>query len=631
VGRVATIGIPYDDWFGSEVITFTATDPGLLSDSDAAILTVTGENDPPIVSDIPNQTIDEGQSFTQIVLDDYVFDVEDPDENIQWTYNGNMDLVVNISNRIATISAPDINWNGFEIITFIAQDTGLLIDSDEAIFTIVAINDPPVVDDISNQIIPEGGFFTSIALDDYVNDIEDSDEDISWTITGNVELNISIDTNRIVSITLPGPEWNGTETITFIANDTGGLTDQDQAIFTVSSVNDPPYAPFDPNPISGTKQTGINVRLRVNVTDIDGDILNVSFYDASDDSLIGFENNVSSGSNASIIWSGLSYEKKYYWYAIANDSELMNISETWNFTTKSKPASGFTNSPPVADASLSDTFGFVGEPLNFDGSQSEDFDGSIVNFTWDFDDGTQGFGKKTTHIFNENGTYQVILTVFDDFGETDEAIVMVEILTGNYPPSKPAVDGPISGMRNITYEFSAISVDQENETIQYVFNWGDGNSTTTEYFPSGNITYQTHFWTHYGEYVVTVQAFDNATGSEIEYHTILIDILPIDDIIKGFLINEDNEETYDIFDNSDTQNKTAVKIENGTYLIDSNGDGKWDYAFNKRKGISTYVNYLYTKYYDKFANDTPGFETLTLLLAIALLCIVTMKKRRKQI
>ena len=53
VYRIATITTPNADWNGSETITFTATDPGALSDSNAATFTVTAINDAPVVSDIP--------------------------------------------------------------------------------------------------------------------------------------------------------------------------------------------------------------------------------------------------------------------------------------------------------------------------------------------------------------------------------------------------------------------------------------------------------------------------------------------------------------------------------------------------------------------------------------------------
>jgi hypothetical protein len=99
-------------------------------------------NTPPVVSNIPGQTISEGASFTQINLDDYVTDVEDSDEDIDWSYSGNVELLVSIVNRVATISTPNSNWYGMETITFVAEDTGGLTDSDDATFTVTA-NNPP--------------------------------------------------------------------------------------------------------------------------------------------------------------------------------------------------------------------------------------------------------------------------------------------------------------------------------------------------------------------------------------------------------------------------------------------------------------------------------------------------------
>jgi len=65
------------DWFGMETITFRATDTDGLWAEDDATFTVTAENDPPVVGDIPDQTVLEGQTFETINLDDYVEDVEE--------------------------------------------------------------------------------------------------------------------------------------------------------------------------------------------------------------------------------------------------------------------------------------------------------------------------------------------------------------------------------------------------------------------------------------------------------------------------------------------------------------------------------------------------------------------------
>jgi len=43
---------------------------------------------PPVVSDIPAQTIDEGNTFTTIDLDAYVTDVDNTDAEMTWSYSG---------------------------------------------------------------------------------------------------------------------------------------------------------------------------------------------------------------------------------------------------------------------------------------------------------------------------------------------------------------------------------------------------------------------------------------------------------------------------------------------------------------------------------------------------------------
>ena len=195
----------------------------------------------PVVSDIPDQTIAEGESFTAINLTDYVTDPDnDVATEIIWTYSGNTELLVDITANVATITVPSAQWNGSETITFTATDPGGLFDSDAATFTVTAVNDPPVVSDIPDQTIAEGGSFTAINLTDYVTDPDnDVATEIIWTYSGNTELLVDITAN-VATITVPDAQWNGSETITFTATDPGGLFDSDAATFTVTAVNDPP-------------------------------------------------------------------------------------------------------------------------------------------------------------------------------------------------------------------------------------------------------------------------------------------------------------------------------------------------------------------------------------------------------
>jgi len=268
VNRVATVTVPDENWNGSKAITFTATDPGGLTDSDVATFTVTAENDPPVVSGIPDQTIAEGGSFATIQLDNYVADVDNTDSQMTWTYSGNTDLTVNIVNRVATIGIPDIYWNGSETITFTATDPGGLSDSDAATFTVSSENDPPVVSDIPDQAIEEGENFSTISLDEFVADPDHEDSEITWTYSGNVQLTVSI-VNRVATVGIPDENWNGAETITFTATDPGNLSNSDAAVFSVAAVNDAPVVEDIPDQTVQEGQTFALIVLDDYVSDAD--------------------------------------------------------------------------------------------------------------------------------------------------------------------------------------------------------------------------------------------------------------------------------------------------------------------------------------------------------------------------
>lgn len=116
------------------------------------ILTVGNPIFPPVVSDIPDQTINEGQSFATINLDGFVNDLDDPDASLTWTASGQSQLVVSISPaRVATISTPNPDWFGSETITFRATDGDAQFDEDAATFTVNPVNDPPVLANITNK------------------------------------------------------------------------------------------------------------------------------------------------------------------------------------------------------------------------------------------------------------------------------------------------------------------------------------------------------------------------------------------------------------------------------------------------------------------------------------------------
>ncbi len=120
--------------------------------------------------------------------------------------------------------------------------------------------EPPVVDNIPDQDIYEGEVFAAIPLDDYVDDADNSDPDISWSFTGNSQLTVAINSSRVATVTAPSDIWTGTETITFRATDPGGLFAENTAIFRVNAIE---YAPavLEDWPVSTPEQQGLDPAL----------------------------------------------------------------------------------------------------------------------------------------------------------------------------------------------------------------------------------------------------------------------------------------------------------------------------------------------------------------------------------
>lgn len=223
---------------------------------DSASVNIIGKD--PIISGLETQIINEGEAFAAINLDDHVYDPDDTDEEITWSVIGNVDLTVLIENRVASIAPVDSEWNGTETLTFVATDPDNNIDSASVAFTVNPVNDPPVTLPIADQTINEGEAFIPFNLDDYVADPDNTPDQMTWShsgstdlivtinstktglIKGNVETVTEASTTRMVSIAIPDSEWSGSETITFVVQDPGELSDSISTKFTVNPVNDAP-------------------------------------------------------------------------------------------------------------------------------------------------------------------------------------------------------------------------------------------------------------------------------------------------------------------------------------------------------------------------------------------------------
>jgi len=233
VDRVAYISSEAG-WWGSETITFTATDPTNLSDSDDAVFTVDSAF-PPVVSDIPDQIQSylAGWVFQPIYLDDYVEDPDTPDSLIAWSVPDPSIFQVDIIDRVAIVQSNiTMFWYGTYTITFYAYDPDSLFDSDDVSFTITAY--PPVVSDIPDQTIFLGDSFAPINLSDYVEDPDTPDSMIVWEWYNSGPDHVDIQViDQIAYITPLDPDWTGSDIVLFTAHYEPVFADSDYVTFTV--------------------------------------------------------------------------------------------------------------------------------------------------------------------------------------------------------------------------------------------------------------------------------------------------------------------------------------------------------------------------------------------------------------
>jgi len=111
-----------------------------------------------------------------------------------------------------------------------------------------------------------------------------------------------------------------------------------------------------------------------------------------------------------------------------------------------------------------------------------------------------------------NGVYFLRATMIDyDYNEGEEIIVVhVENELDNRPPEKPdRPSGPTKGKPDTVYTYYGSTTDPDGDSISYLFDWGDGQTSTwTDPIDSGETASASHKWTSQGTYQIKVKARD---------------------------------------------------------------------------------------------------------------------------
>jgi PKD repeat protein len=176
------------------------------------------------------------------------------------------------------------------------------------------------------------------------------------------------------------------------------------------------------------------------------------------------------------------------------------------------------NTSPKASFTVSKTTIVEGDSVSFDGSASNDPDGIIVSYSWDFGDGSTGSGKSVSHTYNTVGVYTVILTVRDNLAAADSMSATVTVNANQKPVADAGSSRTIFVGRDVDFDGSGSS-DPDGTITKYEWDFGDGASGT------GVVT--SHSYSAKGTYTVTLTVTDNKGATGTASLTVTAEELPV--------------------------------------------------------------------------------------------------------
>jgi PKD repeat protein len=179
--------------------------------------------------------------------------------------------------------------------------------------------------------------------------------------------------------------------------------------------------------------------------------------------------------------------------------------------------------PPLADVTVSNFTPRSGDSIEFDGSASSDPYGKILNYQWDFGDGTTAATAKATHVYKAAAKYTATLTVTDDANQTGQGSVMLDVTgtsscgggTCGGSSTRPLAVIEMRGVSScsggrvgvpVRFDGTASRPGEDGGSITlYQWDFGDGTNA------SGPAV--EHTYAYASRYLVTLRVTNSAGGS----------------------------------------------------------------------------------------------------------------------
>lgn len=161
------------------------------------------------------------------------------------------------------------------------------------------------------------------------------------------------------------------------------------------------------------------------------------------------------------------------------------------------------NHPPKADAGP-DAVAAPGEKVLFDASASQDPDGKLIAYYWEFGDGNRDKGIQVSHVFRRPGVFISTLRVEDDSGTLCNFAADEREIWINTPPVVSIGKDRIASVGESLDFDGKNSSDTDGKIVSYEWDMGDGTVMS-------GLTV-THAYQTPGTYTVTLTVTDDSAA-----------------------------------------------------------------------------------------------------------------------
>ena len=341
------------------------------------------------------------------------------------------------------------------------------------------------------QAVAEG---TSVTLDaSGSNDPDDAFEDLTfgWTQIAGPPVNVNNATSAIATFDAVD---NGIFVFEVVVSDDGDPPGQGTATTQVTVNNVAPAVQLSEVPQTARVDEEIDAR----VTFTDPGVLDthIGTIDWGDNSQIDFDPAISP------------LEDSHTYSQSGNFNVVVTVTDKdGGVGTASQLVVVSENEDPVANAGGPQNAP-EGQTVLLSGLNSSDSDGQIVSYDWDYGDGNTDSGPTVSREFNDNGVFNVTLTVTDDEGAQSQdtaVITIVNVAPTVRPGDNQATDegSPVG----ISFTFDDVGL---LDTHGAVISWGDNSTTNIQVAASPETVF--HGYGDDGVFTVNIFVTDDDGG-----------------------------------------------------------------------------------------------------------------------